>query len=106
MTTGPGQDPAPRGQDDRAYEHLAAIAAALTADGIACCLTRAGTPSLTIEGPVGPGSATVIIDPGTGNGPGPWIDCTWTPALGTTPAAIAGTITAVMNAIRSAPERM
>ena len=56
--------------------------------------------------PVGPGSATVIIDPGTGNGPGPWIDCTWTPALGTTPEAIAGTITAVMNAIRSAPERM
>jgi hypothetical protein len=93
MTTGPGQD-------DHACEHLTAIGAALTADGIACRLTRSGTPSLTIEDHAGPGGATVINDPGAANDPGPWIDCTWTPAPGTTPEATAAAITAVLNAIR------
>ena len=55
MTTGHDQDPA--------RQYLAAIGAALTADGIPCRLTRdGGIPTLTIEEPgAAHDPATVII---------------------------------------------
>src|SRR5712691_8939825 len=105
MTTRPGQHPrpAPRDHDhDPAGRYLAAIAARLTAGGTGCRLTRdGGVPALEIEEPGGaPDPVTVVIGPGVG--PGFWIDCTciWTPAAGITPEAAAGTVLAVLDAVR------
>jgi hypothetical protein len=86
MTTEPAARPAPR--DHQARQHLAAIAASLSAAGITSRLTRlAGTPVLTAAAPgSGPDPATIAIHPdpyaGPGTGPGPQLDCTctWTPA--------------------------
>jgi hypothetical protein len=107
MSTRPGQQPAPRGQHDRIYRHLADIAAALAADGIACRLTRlAGTPVLTIDAPgAGPDPVTIAVDPDTRAAPGLRLDCTctWTPAPGTAPEAAAGAISAVLNALSPGP---
>lgn len=99
--------PAPATSDEPATRHLAAIADRLTADGIACQLRRDGsTPSLTIEDPAaGPDGPTVILGPGLPGGPSPWIDCTWTPASGATPATTAAVIIAVLAAIRPAHAR-
>ena len=115
MTTSPGQhtQPAPRDHDhdhdhDQAGQYLADVAARLTAGGTACRLTRdGGVPALHVEEPGGaPNPVTVVID--LGNGPGFWIDCTciWTPPAGTTPEETAGTVLAVLNAIRPAPGRI
>ena len=105
MTTKPGPPPwpAPRDHDcEQARQYLADVAAMLTAEGTDCRLTRdGGVPTLHIEEPgSAPNPITVVIDPG--NGPGFWIDCTciWTPPAGTTPEAAAGTVLAVLNAIR------
>ena len=99
--------PGPATSDEPATRHLAAIADRLTADGIACQLRRDGsTPSLTIEDPAaGPDGPTVILGPGLPGGPSPWIDCTWTPAPGATPATTAAVISAVLAAIRPAHAR-
>ncbi len=109
MTTRPAHHPQPEPRDhDQAGQYLADVAARLTAEGTSCRLTRdGGTPTLHIEEPgSAPNPVTVVIDPG--NGPGFWIDCTciWTPPTDTTPEAAAGTVRAVLNAIRPAPERM
>ncbi|MGD0608109.1 MAG: hypothetical protein ABSA53_31540 [Streptosporangiaceae bacterium] len=106
MTTGPGHPPRPAPPDhQQARQYLHAIAATLTIEGIPCRLTpQYGTPTLTIEEPGDvPGPATIVISPGTG--PGLRIDCTctWTPPASTTPRAAAGTILAILAAIRSSP---
>jgi hypothetical protein len=91
---------------DQAGQHLAAIAARLTARGITSRLTRlGGTPVLTIDQPgPGPYPVTVTVDPDPGTGSGLPVDCTclWTPAPGTTPEATADTIITVLNALRPA----
>ena len=98
---------APATSDEPGTRHLAAIADRLTAGGVACQLRRDGsTPSLTIEDPAaGPDGPTVILGPGLPGGAGPWIDCTWTPVPGTTPASTAAVIIAVLAAIRPAHAR-
>jgi hypothetical protein len=105
---GPAERPAPGPgyhDDDPAARYLAAIADRLTADGITSRLRRDGsTPSLTVEDPAaGPDGPTVILGPGLPGGPSPRIDCTWTPRPGTTPAATAAVISAVLTTIRPRP---
>ena len=104
---GAAPPPAPATPDEPAARHLAAIADRLTAAGIACQLRRDGSiQSLTIEDPAaGPHGPTVILGPGLPGGPSPWIDCTWTPGPGATPASTAAVISAVLAAIRPADAR-
>jgi hypothetical protein len=91
-----------------AAQHLAAIAARLTARGLTPRLTRLGAlPVLTIDQPAaGPDPVTITIDPcpgpGAGTGPGLPLDCTclWTPAPGTAPETTADTIITILNALR------
>ena len=88
---------------EQAGQYLTVIAARLTAGAIPCRLTRDGTLTLTAQEPIGaPNPLTLVIE--TGNGPGFWIDCTcaWTPPAAATPDDVAGTILAVLNAIRPA----
>jgi hypothetical protein len=96
-------------QASAAGQHLAAIATSLSGLGITGRLTcLGGTPVLTVDAPGGgEDPATIAIDPDTHAGPGLRLDCTctWTPAPGATPQATAATITAVLNALSSAPER-
>jgi hypothetical protein len=103
MTTEPGQPLAPCDPASLARQHLAAIAASLTDQGIPSRLTRlGGTPILTIEEAVGgTDSPTVAIDPDFSNGAGLRLDCTcvWTSSADTIPKTIAATIADVLNAI-------
>jgi hypothetical protein len=96
---------APPPPSDQADQHLTAIAARLTARGIASRLTRlGGTPVLTIDQPTGgPHPVTVTVDPDTSAWSGVPVDCTclWTPALGTTPEDTADTIVTILNALRA-----
>ena len=82
---------------------LAAVAGLLTGRHVTIRHTRiGGTPVLTITGPAGsPNPATISIDPDPAS-PGSPVECTciWTPGPGTTPDAIAGTIIAVLDAVR------
>ena len=100
MTTGHIPQSASRHQAGR---HLAAVAAGFTGQGIATRLSRIGdVPVLTIEEPTGGLDPTIIsINPDLSS-PGLPLECTflWTPAPGMPPEAIAGTIIAVLNAIR------
>jgi hypothetical protein len=97
-----GQLPQPA-LHDQAGRHLTAVAAGVTVHGITARLSRIGDiPVLTIEEPAaGPDPTTVTINPDLG-GPGLPLECTclWTPPPGATPEAIAGTIIAVLTAIR------
>ena len=104
MTTAPA--PARPADPAAVTRHLAAIATALAARGIAARITApAGTPVLTTGPRPGPHAATVAIDPDLRAGPGLRLDCTcvWTPAPGTTPQAAAAAIAAVLAATRAAP---
>lgn len=105
MTTGQIQQPV---SPDQAGQHLTTVAAGFADSGISTRLTRIGDmPVLTIEEPAsGPNPITISIDPDLSN-PGMSVECTciWTPALGTAPEAIAGTIMAVLNAISRPPDR-
>ena len=99
--------PALPGPPAAARQHLAAIAATLTGRGLPSRVTRlGGIPVLTINQPArGTDPATVAIDPDPGYGPGLRLECTctWTPAPGDTPEATAGTVLAVLAALRPAP---
>ena len=109
MITSTPQPSAPGPQASAAGQHLAAIATSLSGYGITSRLTRlGGTPVLTVDAPgVGEDLATIAVDPDTHVGPGLRLDCTctWTAAPGATPQATAATITAVLDALSSAPER-
>jgi len=98
MTTRPAPPP-PSAQ----ARHLADVAAVLAGHRLTIRRTRiGGTPVLTIEDhATGGAPATISVDPDTAS-PGPSLECTciWTPAPGTTPGAVAGTILAVLDAIR------
>jgi hypothetical protein len=89
-----------------AGQHLAAIAASLSAGGFTSRLTQTcGTPVLTVAAPgAGPEPDTVCLHPDPYAGPGPALqfDCTciWTPAPGASPQATAATIAAVLTALR------
>jgi hypothetical protein len=100
VKTGQPPQPAPH---DQAGRQLTAIAAGFTARGISARLSRIGdVPVLTIEEPAdGPDPTTVTINPDLGD-PGLPLECTclWTLPPGATPEAIAGTIIAVLTAIR------
>jgi hypothetical protein len=101
VTTGHQPRPASSNQADR---HLAALAAGFTGYGISPRLSRiGGVPVLTIEEPTGgPDPMTVSINPDL-SGPGLPLECTflWTPPPSVPPEAIADTIIAVLNAVRS-----
>jgi hypothetical protein len=88
---------------DQAGRQLTAVAAGFTERGITAHLSRIGdVPVLTIEEPAsGPDPTTVTINPDLGDRGLP-LECTclWTPPPGATPEAIAGTIIAVLTAIR------
>jgi hypothetical protein len=107
MTTEPATRPAPH---DQASQHLAAIAASLSASGVTSRLTRlAGIPVLTAVAPGGgPDPAMIAIhpdpyaDPGAALGPQFDCTCTWTPASGASPQATATAITAILTAARPA----
>lgn len=89
-----------------AGQHLAAIAASLSARGFTSHLTQtSGNPVLTVAAPgAGPDPDTVSLhpDPYADPGPAPQFDCTcvWTPASGASPQATAATIAAVLTALR------
>jgi hypothetical protein len=103
MTTEPAAAPAPH---DQAGRYLAVIAASLSASGIPSRLSRlAGTPVLTAAAPGGgPDPAMIAIHPDPYADPRPQFDCTctWTPAPGASPQAVATAITAILNAVRPA----
>jgi hypothetical protein len=105
MTTTPRQHQP--GPPSAARQHLAAIAASLTSRGLDSHVSDlGGTPVLTIGQPAeGTDPAVVAIDPDPGAGPGLRLECTctWTPAPGDTPDATAGTVLAVLAALRPAP---
>ena len=100
MTTSHGHRPAPRHQ---ASQHLTAVADGLADRSVSIRLTHLGdTPVLTIEdSAAGQDPVTVSVDPDTSQ-PGLPLECTciWTAAPGTSPEALAGTITAVLDAVR------
>jgi hypothetical protein len=100
VTTGHLPQSASRAQVDR---QLAAVTAGLTGHGITTSLSRIGdVPVLTIEEPTdGPDPTTISINPDLSD-PGLPLECTflWTPAQGMSPAAIADTLIAVLNAVR------
>jgi hypothetical protein len=106
MTTEPAARPAPR--DHQASQHLAAIAASLSASGVTSRLTRlADTPVLTAVAPGGGSDSAMIAihpdpyaDPGAGLGPQFDCTCTWTPSPGASPQATAAAIAAILNAAR------
>jgi hypothetical protein len=102
MTTTTATQTAPSG---RAAGSLAAIAASLTARGISASLgTIGGTPVLTNEQPAPSTDPTTIsLNPDPADPTQP-LECTclWTPPPGTTPQAIAATITAILAAVRPA----
>ena len=88
---------------NQASQQLAAVADGLAGRSIQVRLTRVGdTPVLTVEDSApGQDPATVSADPDTTRPVLP-LECTciWTAAPGTTPAAIADSIMAVLNAVR------
>lgn len=98
-------EPAARPRD-QAGQHLAAIAAGLSASGVTSRLTcPAGTPVLTAVAPGGgqdPAMIAIHLDPYADPGavPGPQFDCTctWTPAPGASPQATAAAIAAILKA--------
>jgi hypothetical protein len=102
VTIGPG-DPAPGIPPRDASQQLTAVATGLAGRDIMVRLTSIGdTPVLTAQGSVPRHEpATVSVDPDTTQ-PGLPLECTciWTTPTGTTPATIADTIVAVLNAVR------
>jgi hypothetical protein len=94
------------GPPSSARQHLAAIAASLTSRGLDSHVSDlCGVPVLTVGQPAtGTDPATVAIDPDLGCGPDLRLECTctWTPAPGDTPDATAGTVLAVLAALRPA----